>query len=171
MTSLAGLGKRDTMKRKIMDKPHQRKGSKSNSDVGARFEKKASKYFHKQGIELNNPFPLEVGVKGRTKKAHKFDLGSEAPKIVVECKSHTWTEGDKVPVAKMTTWNQAMYYFLLCPKGYRKVLFVKHDKRRTTGETLLGYYLKTYRHLIPKDVEFIEYDEKTNAIEFSTKSR
>lgn len=57
------------MKRTIMDKPHQRKGSKSNSDVGARFEKKASKYFHKQGIELSNPFPLEVGVKGRTKKA------------------------------------------------------------------------------------------------------
>jgi hypothetical protein len=52
-----------------MDKPHQRKGSKSNSDVGARFEEQASNYFHKQGIELNNPFPLEVGVKGRTKKA------------------------------------------------------------------------------------------------------
>ena len=44
-------------------------------------------------------------------------------------------------------------------------------KRRTTGETLLAYYLNTYKHLKPKDVEFIEYDEKTKAIEFSTKSR
>lgn len=59
----------------------------------------------------------------------------------------------------MTVWNEAMYYFLLAPADYRKCMFVLHDRRDGTGETLLEYYLRTYAHLIPSDVEFIEWDE------------
>ena len=69
-----------------------------------------------------------------------------------------------VPSAKMTVWNEAMYYFHLAPTRYRKILFVLHDRRDGQGETLLAYYKRTYSHLIPDDVEFMEWDEVTGAI-------
>ena len=54
-----------------------------------------------------------------------------------------------------------MYYFHTAPEGYRKILFVLRDLRRGTGESLCSYYMRTYSHLIPDDVEFWEYDEPT----------
>jgi hypothetical protein len=38
-------------------------------------------------------------------------------------------------------------------------LFVLKDQRRGTGESLTAYYLRTYGHLVPSDIEFWEYDE------------
>lgn len=146
-----------------MDKPHQRIGSISNAHVGADFEKLALFYFEKQGKKLIRNFPLDIGVNNKKKK-HCFDLGSANLKIIVECKSHKWTSGGKVPSAKMTTWNEAMLYFHLAPQDFKKVFFTLHDKRRDTGETLVAYYKRTYLHLIPEGVEFIEYDESTDDI-------
>lgn len=145
-----------------MNKPHQRVGSISNAHVGAAFEKVALEFFAKKKIALSRAFSIEIG-HGR-KKAHSFDFGSSNPQVIIECKSHRWTEGAKVPSAKMTVWNEAMYYFHLAPASYRKILFVLHDKRRNTGETLLSYYQRTYFHLIPDGVEFFEFDEATGDI-------
>jgi hypothetical protein len=47
------------------------------------------------GIALKPGFTVPVGFK--IKKAHAFDLGSEAPPILVECKSYTWTAGGNSP--------------------------------------------------------------------------
>ena len=146
-----------------MNRPHQRIGSISNAHVGADFEKAALLFFEKQGKQLTRNFPLKIGVHEKKKK-HCFDLGSANPKIIIECKSHKWTAGGKVPSAKMTTWNEAMLYFHLAPKDFRKVFFTLHDKRQTTGETLVAYYKRTYSHLIPEGVEFLEYDESTGDI-------
>jgi hypothetical protein len=146
-----------------MNKPHQRVGSISNSHVGADFEIVALLLFEKQGKHLSRNFPLEIGV-SKKKKKHCFDLGSSSPKIIIECKSHRWTAGSKVTSAKMTTWNEAMLYFHLAPKDFKKVFFTLHDKRQTTGETLVSYYKRTYAHLIPEDVEFLEFDESTGGI-------
>lgn len=146
-----------------MNKPYQRIGSISNAHVGADFEKVALLYFETQGIRLIRDFPLELGVH-RNKKRHNFDLGSTDPKIIIECKSHRWTAGSKVPSAKMTTWNEVMLYFHIAPKDFKKVFFALHDKRQTTRETLVSYYKRTYYHLIPKDVEFLEFDESTGEI-------
>ena len=146
-----------------MDKPHQRIGAISNAHVGGAFEKNALLYFENQGMTLTENFPLPLGVSAK-KKEHRFDLGSTSLKIIVECKSHKWTEGSKVPVAKMTTWDQAMFYFYLAPKDFKKVFFTLHDKRNTTGETLVAYYKRTHFHLIPEDVEFLEFDEATGSI-------
>jgi hypothetical protein len=77
-----------------------------------------------------------------------------------ECKSHTWTEGGNVPSAKMTTWNQAMFFFHAAPLGYRKILFVLRDFSKKRNETLGAYYIRTNHHLIPKGVEVWEYDDK-----------
>jgi len=98
------------------------------------------------------------------KKLHCFDLGTTKEKILVECKSHTWTAGAKVPSAKMTVWNEAMYYFHLAPLDYRKILFVLHDRRKKEGESLLTYYKRTYSHMIPEGVEFLEWDAVTGDI-------
>ena len=145
-----------------MNKPNQRVGSVSNSHVGAAFEQVAMKYFAKQQITLSRNFAVEVGLS--KKKKHRFDLGASGPKIIIECKSHRWTAGANVPSAKMTVWNEAMYYFHLAPKEFRKVLFVLHDRKSKEGESLLSYYKRTYFHLIPEEVEFLEWDELTGDI-------
>jgi len=145
-----------------MNKPNQRVGSVSNSHVGADFECVAREYFAREGIALSASFPVELGL--TRKKTHCFDLGTSDPKVIVECKSHRWTSGANVPSAKMTVWNEAMYYFHLAPREFRKVLFVLHDKRGPNGESLLSYYKRTYFHLIPGRVEFLEWDESTGDV-------
>jgi hypothetical protein len=146
-----------------VNKLHQRVGSKSNAHVGAAFERTALSFFEKQGVRLSQNFPLEIGISTKKKK-HNFDLGSANPKIIIECKSHRWTASGKVPSAKMTTWNEAMLYFHLAPKDFRKVFFTLYDVRKSTGETLVSYYKRTYSHLIPKGVQFLEFDESTGDI-------
>ena len=145
-----------------MNRPHQRIGSVSNAHVGADFERVALEFSATQGIQLARNFPIELGL--TTRKLHSFDLGSSQPKILVECKSHRWTTGARVPSAKMTVWNEAMYYFHLAPSNYRKILFVLHDRREGGGESLLAYYQRMYSHLIPDGVEFIEWDEATGSV-------
>lgn len=105
---------------------------------------------------MTRNFAVPVGVDSQ-KKDHKFDLGSAHPPILVECKSHTWTQGGNMPSAKMTVWNEAMYYFHIAPPHYRKVFFVLKHSRRDVS--LATYYLRKYSHLIPAKVEIWEYDE------------
>jgi len=143
-----------------MDKTHQRLGAKSNAHVGREFEFATKEFFASQGLDLVLNVKIEVGVNTTTKK-HAFDLGCEVKKILVECKSHKWTApNDNVPSAKLTVWNEAMYYFLLTPTGYRKIMFVLRDYSEKRKETLAEYYLRTYRHLIPNDVELWEFDDR-----------
>ena len=143
-------------------RPHQRVGAVSNAHVGRDFERVALEYFKELGVELVRDLPIELGL--TTKKIHRFDLGSSDPKIIVECKSHRYTAGDRVPSAKLTVWNEAMYYFHLAPRAYRKCFFVLHHRRAGRGESLLEYYRRVYAHLIPDDVEFFEWDESTGAL-------
>lgn len=141
-----------------MDKPFQRSGAESNAHAGRDFEDAALKFFaEKEELHLQRGVDIQVGIK--TKKSHKFDLGCKRTKVIVECKSHKWTVGRKVPSAKITTWNEAMYYFYLVPEEYRKIFFVLRDVRQNNGETLAAYYLRTQAHLVPCDVEFWEYSE------------
>jgi hypothetical protein len=135
----------------------QRKGSKSNAHVGRTFEALAQNIFKKQGLLLDAGLSVEVGINGA--KAHKFDLGNESEKVLVECKAHKWTEGDNVPSAKLTVWNEAMFLFHAAPSGYRKILFILKDYSKKRKETLGEYYIRTYSHLIPSDVEVWECDE------------
>jgi hypothetical protein len=79
----------------------------------------------------------------------------------VECKSHRWTTGNNVPNAKLTVWNEAMFYFFTAPRDYRKIMFVLKNARDDSDETLARYYIKRYPHLIPAGVEFWEHDELT----------
>lgn len=142
-----------------MDKPHQRIGSKSNAHVGRDFELAAQRFFANKGLALDLNIKIPVGI-GDLKKDHAFDLGCLDEKVLVECKSHKWTTpNDNVPSAKLTVWNEAMYYFFATPSGYRKIMFVLRDYSAKRKETLAEYYIRTYIHLIPEDVELWEYDE------------
>lgn len=151
-----------------MDKPFQRVGAISNAHVGRHFEAAAREFFRKLGLDLSQDLKVPVGIDGK-KKLHAFDLGCEAKKVIVECKSHRWTSGGNVPSAKITVWNEAMYYFLAAPPNYRKVMFVLRDYSDKRNETLAEYYLRTYSHLVPSGVEFWEYNEETKvAVRIST---
>jgi hypothetical protein len=143
--------------------PFQRVGAVSNAHVGRDFEISAMACFAQQGIVLQPNHEVLLGV-GEVKKAHQFDLGCDAQKILVECKSHRWTAGSNIPSAKLTVWNEAMYYFHLAPADYRKIMFVLHDHCPRRQLSLATYYLQTYRHLIPHTVEFWEYDPSESKV-------
>jgi len=117
-----------------MDKPFQRKGAVSNAQVGRDFETIAQQFFAKQGLHLKLGIAVQIGINGL--KSHNFDLGNELGKVLVECKAHTWTEGGNVPSAKLTVWNEAMFFFHAAPSSYRKILFVLRDFSQKRKETL-----------------------------------
>ena len=108
----------------------QRRGAISNTHAGREFEEAARLFFESTGIPLDPTFPVPVGV--HIKKRHNFDLGSENPPILVECKSYTWTETGNSPSAKIRGMNEVMLLFSVSPPHYRKILFVlKHLHHRT----------------------------------------
>lgn len=133
----------------------QRTGAVSNSHVGRDFERRSWEALRSLGIEAEFDFRVPVGLSGH-KKAHRFDLGSHSPKLVVECKSQTWTSGGNVPSAKMKNWAEAMFYFHMTPPEYRKIFIVEQSIRPRTGQSLLAYFLRTQAHLVPDGVEFWE---------------
>ena len=68
----------------------------------------------------------------------------------------------------MTIWNEAMYYFLISPKNYKKIFFILRDFSEKRKITLAEYYIKTYKHLIPEDIEFWEYDSDAKKLNILT---
>ena len=139
---------------------YQRLGAKSNAHVGRKFEDAVQLSFKGNGLAVSRDVAIQIGINGKT-KAHKFDLGDTANQILIECKSHRWTVTGNVPSAKMTTWNEAMFYFLATPNTYRKLFVVLRDYSARRDETLAQYYIRIYSHLIPSDVEIWEYDNNS----------
>ena len=142
---------------------HQRVGAISNAHVGREFEDIALEVLDEKGLKLALNHSVPVGW-GKQKKPHNFDLGTDDPAVIVECKSHTWTAGNKVPSAKIKNWSEAMFYFAVAPEHYRKIFFILKNARPSNGETLGAYYRRTHYHLIPDDVEFWECDIETREV-------
>ncbi len=109
----------------------------------------------REGFNLTPEFSVRIGAAAE-KKPRRFDFGSKRPPVLVECKRHTWTVGANAPSAKMSVWNEAMYYFALAPKTHRRILAVARDVR--SGRSLAEYYLSRFRHLVPVGVEIWEFD-------------
>jgi hypothetical protein len=143
---------------------HQRVGVVSNAHAGREFEALANAhYLGAEGWQLQPGFPVILGL-GSQKKAHRFDFGSENPPLLVECKSHNFTATGNMPSAKITVWNEAMYYFHLAPEKYRKILFVLEARHERQRETLASCYVRNYGHLVPSDVEIVEFNVETKAV-------
>ncbi|NPA35209.1 MAG: hypothetical protein GXO48_09810 [Chlorobi bacterium] len=141
-----------------MTRSFQRKGYSSNAEVGRKFEQLARKFFEKQGIDLPEEKPkIEIGF--QEKKEHEFDWGNDKEKIVVECKSLTWTSGNLG--AREAQMNQTMLFFYLVGDDYRKILALARHEHPETKETVGEYYIRNHRNLIPKGVEIWEIDEET----------
>jgi len=128
-------------------------GNADNPSKGAKFEEIVRDFFSHEGLALESNFSVEVGVNS-LRKPHKFDLGCANPPTIVECKSHTWTEGGNAPSAKLSVWNEAMFYFHAAPPQYRKILAALQHSRGM--ETLAEHYVKRFRHLVPLGVEIWE---------------
>jgi hypothetical protein len=137
-----------------MENNFQRVGAISNTHAGREFEEAARLFFAETGISLQPEFNAPIGV--RVKKPHKFDLGSEDPPVLVECKSYTWTSGGNSPSAKIRGLNEVMLLFSVAPPHYRKILFVLKHLRR--GLSLANHYISTQGHLIGPNVEIWEFD-------------
>lgn len=132
----------------------QRVGAISNTHAGRDFEKAARLFWAGTGVKLQENFAVSVGHK--VKKTHRFDLGSDHPPILVECKSYTWTSGGNSPSAKIRGMNEVMLLFSLAPEYYRKILFVLKHMR---GElSLANHYVKNQGHLIGPGIEIWEFD-------------
>ena len=141
----------------------QRKGAISYTHVEREFEEQAREVLAEHGLNLDPNHKVAVGI-ALQRKEHAFDLGSEHPKVIVEYKAQTWTEGDRIPSAKMKNWAEAMFYFYMAPTTYRKIFFVERSERKTTGESLLSYFIRTHFHMIPSGVEFWELDSATGYV-------
>lgn len=124
-----------------------------NPAKGSKFEDIVRGFFSRNGLSLERNFSVEVGV-SNLRKPHKFDLGCAGPPTLVECKSHAWTEGGNAPSAKLSVWNEAMFYFLAAPSQYRKIFASLQDSRG--AETLAEHYVRRFRHLVPRGVEIWE---------------
>jgi hypothetical protein len=146
--------------------PHQREGAISNAHVGRAFEEAAKQRLFSMGLVLQPNFKIPLGVEAR-KKLHAFDLGCGEQKVLVECKSHKWTKGAIIPSAKLSVWNEAMFYFYLAPREYRKIMFVLKHCCERRNLTLVEHYLKNHSHLVPSGVEFWEFDEVTNEVKIA----
>jgi len=131
----------------------------ANSDnpaAGAAFEVVVREYFQqKHDLVLERGFSIEVGA-ASVRRPRRFDLGSEEPPVLIECKRHTWTEGGNAPSAKLTCWNEAMHYFAAAPTKYRRILVVSRSMRN--GQSLAQHYLTRFTHLVPAGVELWELD-------------
>lgn len=127
-----------------------------NPKVGKMFQEKvldiAKELFD---TEFDKEVPVLVGRPG---KGHKFDVVSKDKSIVIECKCYTWTNGNNVPSAKMSTLNEAALYMRSLPEATRKIIAMKKDIRKNTSESLAVYYCRIYGHLL-EDIEVWEIAE------------
>lgn len=142
----------------------KREGATSNSAAGRDFELQVLEALRRDGLDLRHKFKISVGANHR-QKLREFDLGSDDPRILVECKSHTWTKSGKMPSAKLTTWTMEMYLFSLVPPGYKKWLIVQRSVRPKSGESLADYYIRLRGHLIPPYVDVFEFTPETGKLE------
>ena len=134
----------------------QRIGASSNVAVGRGFEEAAQLFFHSEGMVLAPNYSVPIGHRSFRKK--RFDLGSASPRILVECKSYTWTVSGNVPCAKMRGLNEAILQFSAAPRDYRKILFALRDLHPQSRVSLISHYIKCNGHLIGRGVEIWEFD-------------
>jgi len=132
-----------------------------NPGVGKKFQERV---LHIAKDRFGIPFVQENPVPvGKPAKDHRFDIVSEDKRVVIECKCYTWTNGNNVPSAKMSTLNEAVLYMRSLPANTKKIIAMKKDIRHRTAESLASYYCRTYGHLLG-DIEIWEIDELGNLI-------
>mgnify|MGYP001313762860 CR=1 FL=1 len=111
---------------------------------------------------IDQPLPI-----GRPAKEHPFDLVSADRRHVGECKNYAWTETGNMPSAKMAFLNEAVLYLSHLPTEMQKFIVLRRDLHVRRNETLVAYYVRTYRHLLD-GLTIYEIDPDTRSIEEHT---
>jgi hypothetical protein len=111
---------------------------------------------------IDQPIPI-----GRPAKEHRFDLVSEDRRHVGECKNYAWTETGNMPSAKMAFLNEAVLYLSHLPAGMHKFIALRLDLHVRRNETLVAYYMRTYRHLLD-GLTIYEIDPPTRTVDEHT---
>ena len=124
--------------------------------AGEAFARCVGDYLQSMGLSVESEYEVLVSNNGKHKKVHRFDWGNES--VVVECKAYNWTSGGNIPSAKMSTANEALLYLIAAPSSFRKILFMLETRSRSKGrqETLAEYYVRTYKHLFPEELEVLQ---------------
>ena len=82
------------------------------------FERLAGEFFEKEfGTRLFPQWPVHLE-NGRT---HRFDFSSEDERIVVQCKSLTWTKSGNYPSGKLAEEQRAIH-MLQESNAFRKII-------------------------------------------------
>lgn len=92
----------------MMNIMYQRKGVSSNTQAGKDFEEFVNSFFASNNIFLEKQKRIEIGL--NSKKEHAFDFGNDS--ILIECKTHTWTETGNPPSAKLKIGQRQCFYFI-----------------------------------------------------------
>ena len=126
-----------------------------NPRIGREFQEKVKEWFEiNEQLRFELEHPILIGVPA---KPHKFDIVDESENIVIECKAYTYTSTGNIPSAKLTTLNEAVFYFSFLPSQTQKILvmaYATHPKRK---ETLAEYYIRINEHLLG-DVKVWEFN-------------
>ena len=99
----------------------------------------------KLGVKFHLDYRIAIG---RPPKIHKFDFVSKDLRYAGECKNYSWTETGNVPSAKTAFLNEAVLYLSHVPADKIKFLVMRLDRHDRKKETLVEYYLRTYKHLL-----------------------
>lgn len=129
-----------------------------NPAKGRQFQDLAAKALSARlGVRFQLDYPISIG---DPQEAHRFDLVSEDQRYVGECKNYSWTETGKMPSAKMAYVNEAVLYLSHLPQDTHRFIVMRLDRHAKRAETLVQYYLRTYRHLL-KGLTMYEFDPET----------
>lgn len=128
----------------------------NNKERGEQFAQLVREYLSNGGFLLKPEYVMSVGLSNHRKKNHHFDFGND--QLLVECKNYDWTSSGNNPSAKISTLNEAMFYFFSVSQPCRKMLFLpKTEKKgKRQPETFAEYYVRLHGHFIPDDVEIWE---------------
>jgi len=133
-----------------------------NPGKGRAFEILAAKQLGSHfGIEFELDVPIAIG---SPPKLHRFDLVSADRAYVGECKSYTWTETGNMPSAKMAFLNEAVLYLSHLPTQTHRFIVMLFDLHPKRSESLVQYYIRTYRHLL-SGIELFELDPNTGRLD------
>ncbi len=133
-----------------------------NTGKGRDFQTLAAELIGERlGVRFLQDEPISIG---RPAKLHKFDLISEDRQHVGECKNYAWTETGNMPSAKMAFLNEAVLYLSHVSSDVHKFIVLRLDRHARRNETLVAYYLRTYRHLLD-GLTIYEIDVPTRNVE------
>ena len=130
-----------------------------NPKIGREFQEKVKRWLEaneRLRFELERPILI-----GCPAKLHKFDIADKSESMVIECKSYTYTSTGNIPSAKLTTLNEAIFYFSFLPTETKKILIMAYAIHPKRKETLAEYYIRIYGHLLG-NVKVWEFNPDNN---------